>query len=60
MDTPLGMERLLALRRVTRALEELVRAQVREHLTTLTSLVRPRAVLGDFVQGPGKEAVRGA
>jgi hypothetical protein len=60
MDAPLGMERLLALRRVTRALEELVRAQVREHLTTLTSLVRPRAVLGDFVQGPGKEAVRGA
>jgi hypothetical protein len=60
MDAPLDIDRLLALRRLTRALEDVVRTHVRDHLTTVAPLLRPRTVLGDFVQGPGKEAARGA
>jgi hypothetical protein len=50
------MDRLLVLRRLTRALEQSVHAYVRGHVTALAPLLRPRPVLGDFVQSPGKEA----
>ncbi len=49
------MDRLLVLRRLTRALEQSVHAYVRGHVTALAPLLRPRPVLGDFVQSPGKE-----
>jgi hypothetical protein len=60
MSTPIDMPRLLELRRLTRAIDDFLRGRVREYVTTLAPLVRPRTVLGDFVQGPGKESVRGA
>lgn len=60
MDEHFGVERLLALRRLTRAMADTLRDELRDTLTTLAPLLRPRAVLGDFVQGAGKDAVRGA
>jgi hypothetical protein len=55
MGAPITMERLLVLRRLTRALEANVHAYVKGHTAALAPLVRPRPVLGDFVQSPGKE-----
>ena len=55
MSAPITMERLLTLRRLTRALESSVHAYVRGHVAALGPLLRPRPVLGDFVQSPGKE-----
>ena len=49
---------LLVLRKLTRAITDVVRQQVAEHLATLTPLLKPAAVLGDYVQGGQKEASR--
>jgi hypothetical protein len=51
---------LLVLRKLTRAITEVVRQQVAEHLATFTPLLRPTAVLGDYVQGGQKESSRKA
>ncbi len=55
-----GIERLLALRKLTRAVADHLRAQVRDYVTTLTPLLRARGVLGDYVQGTGREALLAA
>jgi hypothetical protein len=49
---------LLVLRKLTRAITEAVRAQVTEHLATLTPLFKPSMVLGDYIKGGQKEATR--
>jgi hypothetical protein len=54
------MTRLLTLRKLTRQVDDVVRGDARDYLTTLTPLLRPQGVLGDFVQGGEKVAVRGA
>ena len=38
----------------------MISAQVRDHLQTLSFLVRPRALLGDYVASPSKEPARNA
>lgn len=60
MDSPVSTPSLLVLRRVTRAVAEAVRAQMTEHLATLAPLLRPKMVLGDYVEGGGKESPRRA
>ena len=60
MDESFGMARLLELRKLTRQVDDVVRGDAREHLTTLTPLLRPHVVFGDFVQGGEKQSVRGA
>lgn len=60
MDEPLDLQRLLVRRRLTRAVEEVLREDARQHLATLAALLRPRTVLGDFIAGAGKDGVRGA
>lgn len=60
MDDAVTMQRLLALRKLTRKLDDVLRPETREVVTTLAPVLRPRAVFGDFVQGAGKETVRGA
>jgi hypothetical protein len=49
---------LLALRKLTRAITEAVRAEMVGHLSTLTPLFVPTTVLGDYVQGGQKEPTR--
>ena len=46
-----GVQSLLVLRKLTRAITDVVRVQMTEYLKTLTPLLRPKAVLGDYVQG---------
>lgn len=60
MDAPVSTPSLLVLRRVTRAVAEAVRVQMTEHLATLAPLLRPKMVLGDYVEGGGKESTRRA
>ncbi len=53
-------QELLDLRRLTRGVAELLRGELLQYLGTLMPLVRPRTILGHYVQGAGKDAVRGA
>jgi len=53
-----GVQSLLVLRKLTRAITDAVRVQMTEYLKVLTPLLRPKAVLGDYVQGGVKEPSR--
>jgi len=55
-----NIQSLLALRKLTRAITDVVRVQMTEYLKTLTPLMRPQVVLGEYVQGGQKEATRKA
>jgi hypothetical protein len=50
-----SIQSLLAVRKLTRAITDVVRVQMNEYLKTLTPLLRPRALLGEYVQGGVKE-----
>jgi hypothetical protein len=54
------MQSLLTLRKLTRAIADVVRSQMTEHLATFAPLLAPRMVLGDYVQGGAKESPRKA
>jgi hypothetical protein len=47
--------KLLVLRKLTRAVAELLRGQLQDYLTTLTPLLRPKTVLGEYVGPPTKD-----
>jgi hypothetical protein len=55
-----SIQSLLALRKLTRAITEALRVEMTGYLATLTPLLRPTAVLGDYVQGGQKELTRKA
>ena len=55
-----SIQALLSLRKLTRAIAEVLRAQMMEYLSTLTPLLRPKPVLGDYIQGGIKEPARRA
>ena len=54
------IERLLALRKLTRSIGEHIRGLLEEYLQTLGPLLRPTSVLGEYVQGGTKVTVKGA
>jgi hypothetical protein len=58
MDGRDSVQSLLVLRKLTRAITDAVRVQMSEYLKTLSPLLRPKAVLGDYVQGGPKEPSR--
>ena len=58
MEERYTTERLLTLRKLTRAMSELLRAQMKEYLSTLAPLLRPKMVLGNYVEGESYEASR--
>ncbi len=58
MDGRDSTQSLLVLRKLTRAIAEVVRAQMTEHLATLAPLLRPKMILGDYVEDGTKEATR--
>ena len=60
MDPSYTTQKLLVLRKVTRAIGEIVGSQMREYVATLAPLFRPRAVFGEHIQGTTKEAVKSA
>lgn len=51
MDT----QRLLVLRKVTRTVAEHLRGQLKEHISALAPIIRPKLVFGDFVSGATRE-----
>lgn len=59
MEDGFSIQNLLTLRKVTRAVSDTLRAQMKEHLSTLAPLLRPKAVLGDYIQSSAKETARG-
>ncbi|MEO8523023.1 MAG: hypothetical protein ABI603_16785 [Acidobacteriota bacterium] len=58
MDARDSTQSLLVLRKLTRAIADIVRAQMTEHLGTLAPLLRPKMVLGDYIEDGTKEATR--
>lgn len=60
MDRDENIQTLLSLRKVTRAIADVLRSQMLGYLGTLTPLLRAKAVLGDYVQGGAKEPARKA
>jgi hypothetical protein len=53
-------KKLLVLRKLTRAIADLLRGQLKEYLATFQPLLRPKAVLGQYVASDPKETVPGA
>ena len=51
-------ESLLVLRKLTRAIADTARAQMTEYLATLAPLLRPKMVLGDYVEDGSKDSIR--
>jgi hypothetical protein len=49
---------LLVRRKLTRAIADVVRAQMTEYLATLAPLLRPKTVLGDYVEDGSRESTR--
>lgn len=60
MEERNDIQKLLVLRKLTRAISDLLRGQMKEYLSTLAPLLRPKIVLGDYVQGSTKELVKSA
>jgi hypothetical protein len=60
MDGRDSIQSLLARRKLTRAITDAVRVQMTEYLKTLEPLMRPKALLGEYVQGGPKEPSRKA
>jgi len=58
MDGRDSTQSLLVLRKVTRAIAESVRAQMTEYLATLAPLLRPKTVLGEYIEDGSKESTR--
>jgi hypothetical protein len=60
MEESFTIERVQALRRLTRAVSDTLRDQVTSYLSTLSPLFRPRRVLGEHIRGAEKEPMKGA
>jgi hypothetical protein len=55
MEEAYTTQKLIALRKLTRNIGEIICGQMKDYIGTLTPLFRQRAVLGDHIQGFGKE-----
>jgi hypothetical protein len=60
MAEPFSIERVQALRKLTRTVADLLSEQLTGYLATLAPLFRPRRVLGEHVRGAEKEPMKGA
>jgi hypothetical protein len=58
MDGRDSTHSLLVLRKLTRAIADVVRVQMTEYLATLAPLLRPKMILGDHVEDGTKESTR--
>lgn len=58
MDERDSTQSLLALRKLTRAIADIVRAQMTDYLAAFAPLLRPKLVLGDYVEDGSKESTR--
>ena len=60
MAEVMNTQKLIELRKVTRSVADLMKGELKQVLTTLMPLFQPRTLHGHYVQGAGKEPVRGA
>jgi len=60
MTEPFSIERVQSLRRLTRAVADLLTERLTTYLATLSPLFRPRRVLGEHIRGAEKEPMKGA
>jgi hypothetical protein len=60
MNPNMTTKELLVQRKLTRTIGEIISDRMKEYVTTLTPLFRQRAVLGDNIQGSGKEPAKNA
>jgi hypothetical protein len=60
MEERQNIQRLLALRKLTRGIADLLRSQIKEYLSTLAPLFRPTSVFGEYVESSTKVSVKGA
>lgn len=58
MEEHYNTQRLLALRKSTRSIADLLRSHLKEYLSTLAPLFHPRNVLGNYVEGSDYEVAR--
>lgn len=57
MTQDFTIERLLFLRKVTRAVSDHLVSELKAHLNTLSPLLRPRRILGDYIESGSSEQV---
>ena len=57
MTQEFTIERLLFLRKVTRAVSDHLVSELKGHLSTLSPLLRPRRILGDYIESGSQEQV---
>ena len=57
MTEEFNISRLLFLRKVTRAVSDYLTFQLREQLNTVSPLLRPRRLLGDYIESGSPEQV---
>ena len=60
MEDRFTIQKLLILRKITRAVADHVRGQLKDSLATIAPLFRPRTLLGENVRGTGKDVIKGA
>jgi hypothetical protein len=58
MEERYSTEHLLTLRKLTRAMADLLRGQMKEYLSTLAPLFHPKVVLSSYVEGPAYDTSR--
>lgn len=56
MDEQISLQKLVQLRKATRVVADMLRGQLKEYLTVLGPLLRPKSALGEFVAGGPKES----
>lgn len=59
MNPQLDTATLLKLRRATRATSQWLEARLRGFLATMSPLIQPRHVFGQYLRGAGKQSVKG-
>jgi hypothetical protein len=59
MNEPGDISRLLVLRKITRAVADLLVQELKSHLATLAPLLQPRQVFGQHLRGSEKQPVKG-
>lgn len=60
MEERYSIQQLLALRKLTRAISELLRGELLEYLSTLSPLLRPVGILGEYIASTSKATAKGA
>ncbi len=60
MEENYSLQRLLTLRKLTRSITDLLRGQMKEYLATVSPLLRPKTVLGEYIKSSTREMVPNA